>query len=152
MPFKQALTPLTAEDSYISSNVLLLKVLTCLANLCRENEQYRLNDCIKNLIKLAQVDFILVQSKHIKTFGGHLIKQSTSDWSFQFKNAYGTLFAQRQNSVVCVKHFINQSRVVVDADIRIMLFVCTVSLNYLSQINKIAAFKFSNEFCFILCF
>lgn len=72
---------------------------------------------------------------------GPLTRSLTFTGHSGLKNTYWTLLAPRQRSVICVKTFFNPQHVVINADVRIELlyiyrFVCVVSLNYLSKLNK----------------
>jgi len=74
------------------------------------------------------------RSRHKQAVNGQYFTGHSS-----FKNTYWISFAIRQNSLVCVKHFVNRSRATVNADVRVMLFlhvcmlVCVVFLTYLSK-------------------
>ena len=54
---------------------------------------------------------------------------------------------------MCAKHFFHPLDLIVNTDVRKwqFMYVCAVSLNCLSNLNKVVALKFSNKFCINVC-
>jgi len=137
----------TDPDSGKIAVVIILRELITFGT-CKHLRIWKLN-----LLKLNSFEILRSLNKAIDQ---SLLARQHFIGHFDFKNTYWKLFAVRRHFVVYVKHFFNQSHVVVNADVRIKLVTCVdyvrlfVSLTSASWISSV--FKFSNKFGFRPCF